>query len=502
MATRQTRLVIKNNTVPSAPFSGATLLKGEAIVNTADGILMFSGVTSSSANWTPAGPGGNATFFEVGSNLYDLKIRNQITAYSGVTNLSGKFLSGTTNGFVLADISDIAGVDSYTTGATWNPNVLTLKLNNGKPNVSVTINAFTALTVGNLTVTGTTALSGSAYYYGTVSGTNPNELINLDYLTGFSQTNDVYVTGSTLTPATNNNDSQTSTLLYHGVPLGGGYTIVTDNTFTTGGTYDNNTTLITFDKNDGTSYSVSLSGIDVNDTYVTGGTVTSGGTLNLVRNDSVTVSIPKVTYWTSGSTGSFAIKAINKCTKPWCDTLLYQYIDITIFGPKAKMSYNAAPKNCRAYTFEMNNMNDTCMEYYYELWKADEWINKMSNKEWNSLTDSAIYFGYSWDEKNIEYYSTKSERVLKHEFSDSGRYIVYSYWYNKCSGIDTWSFTKITVCPTEPTTSVKSLVKNTELKIVGYYDIMGRQVDYMRPNEVYIILYNNGQRRKVMQVQN
>ena len=197
-----------------------------------------------------------------------------------------------------------------------------------------------------------------------------------------------------------------------------------------------------------------------------------------------------------------AIKAINKCTKPWCDTLLYQYIDITIFGPKAKMSYNAAPKNCRAYTFEMNNMNDTCMEYYYELWKADEWINKMSNKEWNSLTDSAIYFGYSWDEKNIEYYSTKSERVLKHEFSDSGRYIVYSYWYNKCSGIDTWSFTKITVCPTEPTTSVKSLVKNTELKIVGYYDIMGRQVDYMRPNEVYIILYNNGQRRKVMQVQN
>jgi hypothetical protein len=311
MATRQTRLVIKNNTVPSAPFSGATLLKGEAIVNTADGILMFSGVTSSSANWTPAGPGGNATFFEVGSNLYDLKIRNQITAYSGVTNLSGKFLSGTTNGFVLADISDIAGVDSYTTGATWNPNVLTLKLNNGKPNVSVNINAFTALTVGNLTVTGTTALSGSAYYYGTVSGTNPNELINLDYLTGFSQTNDVYVTGSTLTPATNNTDSQTSTLLYHGVPLGGGYTIVTDNTFTTGGTYDNNTALITFDKNDGSSYTVSLSGIDVNDTYVTGGTVTSGGTLNLVRNDSVTVSIPKVTYWTSGSTGSFAIKAIN-----------------------------------------------------------------------------------------------------------------------------------------------------------------------------------------------
>jgi hypothetical protein len=196
------------------------------------------------------------------------------------------------------------------------------------------------------------------------------------------------------------------------------------------------------------------------------------------------------------------LKAINKCTKPWCDTFFYQIIDITVYGSKAKMSYSAAPKNCRAYTFEMNNMNDTCMEYYYELWKADEWINKMSNKEWNSLSDSAIYFGYSWDEKNVEYYSTKSERVLKHEFSDSGRYIVYNYWRNKCSGIDTWAFTKITVCPTEPTTSVKTIVKNADLRIIGYYDMMGRQVEYMRSNEVYIVLYSNGQRRKVMQVQN
>jgi len=30
--------------------------------------------------------------------------------------------------------------------------------------------------------------------------------------------------------------------------------------------------------------------------------------------------------------------------------------------------------------------------------------------------------------------------------------------------------------------------------------MMGRQVDYMRPNEVYIVLYSNGSRRKVMQI--
>ena len=76
MGIRQTRFQIKNNTVPTAPFSGVTLLVGEPIVNTADGILMFSGKTSSTTEWTPAGTGTNSNFFEVGSNLYQLKVRD------------------------------------------------------------------------------------------------------------------------------------------------------------------------------------------------------------------------------------------------------------------------------------------------------------------------------------------------------------------------------------------------------------------------------------------
>jgi hypothetical protein len=34
--------------------------------------MFFSGSTSSTAGWTQAGP--NPSFFEVGSNLYDLKL--------------------------------------------------------------------------------------------------------------------------------------------------------------------------------------------------------------------------------------------------------------------------------------------------------------------------------------------------------------------------------------------------------------------------------------------
>ena len=318
MAIRNTILILKNSDIVNRPLP-VSLLKGEAIVNTADGIVFFSGITTSTSEWTPAGTGSTATFFEVGSNLYDLRLRNQITQYQGQSggSLSGKFLSGTTNGFVLADISDIASsVDSYTTGATWSPNTLTISLNNGKPNVPVTIDTFNSITLygtnnvnGDLNVTGTTTLNGPAYYNNTASASN--EIVNYGLLTSYSQTNDVYVTGNTLTAANNDTPTQSAQLEYHGVPVGGPYFITTENTFTTGGTWNSGSTSIDFTRNDGGTYSVNLSNIDVSDTYVTGGTVTSLGDLDLFRNDGVTVTVPKVTYWTSGSTGSFSIKAIN-----------------------------------------------------------------------------------------------------------------------------------------------------------------------------------------------
>ena len=316
MAIRNTRLIIKNNTVPNAPFSGATLLKGEAIVNTADGIMMFSGVTSSSSEWTPAGPGGNSTFFEVGSNLYDLRLRNQITQYQGESggDLVGKFLSGTTSGFVLADISDIAtSTDSHITGATWNPNQLTLDLNLGKPSVTVDIDEFNSLTINNdLFVNGelTTndlTITGTGIYNTTATGTNPNELVNWSSLTGYSQTSDVYVTGATYNGPTNNTNVTTLDLGYAGNLVTGPHSLIGSDTFVTGGTYDNNTSDITFTKNDGSSFDVDLSSLDLNDTFSTGGTVTQSATNNnneqvveIVGNDGFTP------YNITGLTDTFA----------------------------------------------------------------------------------------------------------------------------------------------------------------------------------------------------
>jgi hypothetical protein len=192
MANRSTKLIIKNSVIPSQTLPSSGILQGEGLVNLGDGILFFSGGTSGSPTWVPAGSSAPSSgYFEVGSNLYNLKIRNQITSYSGVTNLAGKFLSGTTSGFVLADITSIQGVDSYTTGGTFSNNTLTLRLNEGKPNVPVT--GFT-----DYYTTGATLIGSVAYFKRNddLSG------YTLD-LSSFVPSGDTYVTGFTYTSATN-----------------------------------------------------------------------------------------------------------------------------------------------------------------------------------------------------------------------------------------------------------------------------------------------------------
>jgi len=299
MAIRNTTHVLKNSDIVNRPLP-VSLLKGEPIVNTADGILYFSGVTTSTSEWTPAGTGTTANFFEVGSNLYDLKLRNQITKYQGVSGsgLIGKFLSGTSTGFVLADISEINGISGF----TYDPASNTFRITDASGDIyDATIQSVTGLTInGNLDVTGSSTfndvtISGTGLYTLVATGSNANEIVNYQTLTGFSQANDVYVTGSTLTPADDNSNLQSSQLLYYNVPIGGPYSIDTENTYTTGGTYDNNTKLISFLRNDGTSgYTVDLTNIDTNDTYVTGGTDNSAtvntpvASIGLLYNQDVT----------------------------------------------------------------------------------------------------------------------------------------------------------------------------------------------------------------------
>ena len=293
MAIRNTTHILKNSDIVNRPLP-SSLYKGEAIVNTADGIMYFSGVTTSTSGWTQSNP-STPTFWEVGSNLYDLKIRNQIKSYSGVTNLTGKFLSGTTSGFELADISAISSVDTYVTGFTYdNNNVFTIKQNLGQPDLTALINIMSGLTIngtlsattGNIGTINTTtlnatggtvttlnsttinggtvnvnnlAVTGTATYNQTA--TAANDIVNYSTLTAYSQTNDIYVTGGTISYTGPNGSIVLGRKNASNVTLTG----LTD-IYTTGGTYNAGTLTLNNNNND----SFNVTGLTSSDTFVTG----------------------------------------------------------------------------------------------------------------------------------------------------------------------------------------------------------------------------------------
>ena len=152
MANRSTRFLLKNSTTSGSTLP-LTALKGEPLVNLYEGIMYFSGV--SGGDFTTGNT--NTDFFEVGSKLTNLKLKNRLTEYESVSGsgLVGKFLSGTTDGFVLANVSGITGIDTYVTGFTYDDaNTLTISQNQGQTPLYATINNVTGLTVnGSISAT-------------------------------------------------------------------------------------------------------------------------------------------------------------------------------------------------------------------------------------------------------------------------------------------------------------------------------------------------------------
>jgi hypothetical protein len=182
MAQRNVTITLRDKQTTGGSIPG-TALMGEPFINLYDGVLKFSAVTGGGFE-----PSTQTGVFEVGSALYNQKITNRlnindnfiisgdtgkISTYQGTNVLSNKFLSGTSTGFVLADITDIAAsTDSYTTGATWVPNTLTLKLNQGKPDVTVSIGTFNTLTATgatNLNTLFSTTVSGGTLFSGSTN---------------------------------------------------------------------------------------------------------------------------------------------------------------------------------------------------------------------------------------------------------------------------------------------------------------------------------------------
>ena len=205
----------------------------------------------------------------------------------GTFNVSG-FLTGTT--------------DSYTTGYTYSNNTFTLKRNNSLPDLSVSVNTMTGLTInGDLTVTGRTtsgSVSATTMTATTITADNYENLPFTD-----NQTLELFISGGTEYARLKETISAPSggTRTFQGnVIVNSGFTAstisattyynlpTTIDTFTTGGTYNNTTGIATFTNNTGGTFNVSGFYTGATDSYTTGFTFNSSNyDLTIKRNNSL-----------------------------------------------------------------------------------------------------------------------------------------------------------------------------------------------------------------------
>ena len=152
------------------------------------------------------------------------------------------------------------------------------------------------------------------------------------------------------------------------------------------------------------------------------------------------------------------LKVWNRCKK--CDTTLYRPIEIVTF-PNAGLGWTVDKVDCKKYKFEMNyikgmSVKDTCMDYYMVFYKGP-WMDTMSQKEWDNLTDYQIGMEYEFPDADFLGYT--QTRLADFTFKDSGRVLMYAQWWNKCLRQDTFMFRRLDVCKRTNSSEVKEVVK-------------------------------------------
>ena len=190
------------------------------------------------------------------------------------------------------------------------------------------------------------------------------------------------------------------------------------------------------------------------------------------------------------------LKVWNRCEK--CDTALYRPLEIVQF-PGANVSFKPLSQDCKKYMFAMNYIKgvpakDTCMEYYMVFYKGP-WMDTMSQKEWDNLTDYQI--GMEYDFPDDDFLGYTQTRAADFTFKDTGRVLMYAQWWNKCLRQDTFMFRRLDVCKSTPTSNV-TVLSRPEPKVIRMYDMLGRPVHNVRKEEIIIYLYDNGTTKKVL----
>lgn len=181
------------------------------------------------------------------------------------------------------------------------------------------------------------------------------------------------------------------------------------------------------------------------------------------------------------------LKVVDDCNK--CDTTFSYLVDITVYH-KATVDWSVGAHNCKYYQFQMTEF-DTCVEYYYSIYESDMFDSLGVYWDTASKIFEWLYTNYDFDEKDLVFYNMTSQRNVTHQFTDSGRHLLVGYWYNKCSGIDTFVMRKLDVCPNNAGLGIVKFDK-TQPTLIGVYDMLGRPVKHIREEEILIYLYSNG----------
>ena len=253
---------------------------------------------------------------------------NDINVTGGTYNPSNGCVTFTTNSGTTFDVCGfLTGItDTYVTGFTYNnANTLTITRNDGT-NISTSIDIVTGLTVnGNIEMGNTSTRQ--------IYSTGVSDISSIEYATSGTSIQMRWDGGGNSTVLSiNNTDFATlssNKTAFGGLTYGSDYSpyytdrslidlgfFNSNNRYVTGGTYNNNTSLITYSGANGfTPFSVDLSSLDLNNTFVTGATYNnsntftytnnSGGTFdvsfNVVSGLTATGSISATTYYGDGS---------------------------------------------------------------------------------------------------------------------------------------------------------------------------------------------------------
>jgi len=160
-----------------------------------------------------------------------------------------------------------------------------------------------------------------------------------------------------------------------------------------------------------------------------------------------------------------------------------------ILGMLLVISTLTAYGQCDWSSWKLSQTNQYKNEYQFGLEpgyhdSCANWRFTVRNFTRNTLDTVGDYLGY-----------------LDIHFKYKGFYRVYAEVWNVCKKCDTAKF-MVQVYVLEDDTialGIRNLVSTyRELKVIGYYDMLGKQVDYLEINQPYIIIYSNGKRQKVV----